>query len=617
MQPILNEIAHPGPRRSLALAVGGGVLAALVVFMIYWPVRENGFFWDDWSVLDIDNSAGMRDPALWRETLLRPPADYSVLFRPLTMLTFVLQLWAGQSGPQPFHIVNLIIHSVNVLLLTLVAWHLLGDDLHRRWMRPAMAALCGLLYGVHPALIEPVVWISARSDLLLAFFLSLALLLDRTLAETGWKRALTIGASFLAAMLCKESAVGFLAALPIVHLAVSWRRPGPPEFSVLARALTPHYRVYIALLGALVLYFVARFAVSGALFGLEGVITPARYIDSFGQHVLVVIASMAYHVWSVLWPFQDIVPGRYLPLPINGMDVLPRVVASTGVIAVALVAVCSSCAGRVPALLFLAFAASLVPVVNIVPIPAVVIPSEVAAGSRYVTFPMIFACLAVPFVIRLTETSLMRYVRQGRALLWVVASAWILASIANVRVTIPLWSNDGTVNSWVIQQGGASSWRYAGVGVHYMRVGDYNRAREAFIIAIKLRDDKLTAWIWSYLAVAEAALGHLTQAVQAYRRAVELDADDMRARINLSRLELVMGNSRVAVEMLEEALRYIQRPDRIHKQEILIRHELGLSYARLGRASDAAEQLDAALKLARSSRERKTIEQALSSISPR
>ncbi len=617
MQASRPKTAQLTSNRSFALAACGGMLVAFLAFLIYWPARENGFVWDDWGVLDIDNSAGMRDPALWRETLLRPPADFSVLFRPLTMLTIALQLWTGEPEARSFHIANLVIHSVNVFLLVLIAWRLLDRGASRAFTRPGLAVLCGLIYGVHPALIEPVVWISARSDLLLAFFLSLALLFDRALPETGWKRALAVGASFLAAMLCKESAVGFLAALPIVHLAVNWQRPGPPEFGALARALAPHYRVYIALPGALALYFAVRFAVAGPQFGLEGVITPARYIDSFGQHVLVVIASLTQHIWSVLWPFQDIVPGRYLPLPINGTELLPKAVASAGVVGVALGAVCLSSAGRVPALLFLAFVASLLPVANIVPIPAVVIPSEVAAGSRYVTFPLIFACLAVPFVIRIAGASLMKQVRYGRALIWAIAGAWILASIANVRVTIPLWSNDGTVNSWAIQQGGASSWRYAGVGVHYMRMGDYNRAREAFTTAIKLRDDGQTAWVWSYLGVAETALGHMTQAMQAFRRAVELNADDLRPRIAISKLELAMGNPQSAVEVLEEGLRHIQRPDKVHKQEVLLRYELGLLYARLGRASEAAEQLDAALKLARSSQERRTIEQALSSIPPR
>ncbi len=612
-----DQSVRPFRNSAYATVVSGGVLAALAVFLIYWPARENGFVWDDWNVLDILKSAGMRDPALWRETLLRPPADFSVLFRPLTMLTIALQLWTGEPEARSFHIANLVIHSVNVFLLVLIAWRLLDRGASRAFTRPGLAVLCGLIYGVHPALIEPVVWISARSDLLLAFFLSLALLFDRALPETGWKRALAVGASFLAAMLCKESAVGFLAALPIVHLAVNWQRPGPPEFGALARALAPHYRVYIALPGALALYFAVRFAVAGPQFGLEGVITPARYIDSFGQHVLVVIASLTQHIWSVLWPFQDIVPGRYLPLPINGTELLPKAVASAGVVGVALGAVCLSSAGRVPALLFLAFVASLLPVANIVPIPAVVIPSEVAAGSRYVTFPLIFACLAVPFVIRIAGASLMKQVRYGRALIWVIAGAWILASIANVRVTIPLWSNDVVLNTWAIKQGGASFWRHAHIGSYYLLTGDYSRSREASLAALKLRDDDQTAWVWNNLGVAEAALGHAAEAMKAFRRALDLGTDEIKTRINIASLERQGGNPQAAVDVLEVGLRRIEESGRRHRREAQLRYHLGLAYGALGRSEEATVQLSAALALSRDPERRKIMEEALRSVAPK
>ena len=597
------------------LAVGGGILAALAVFMIYWPARENGFVWDDWTVLDDRNLTGIRDPARWRETLLRPPSDFSVLFRPLTMLSLLLQLWAGQVEPRPFHLVNLIMHSVSVFLLTLVAWRLLGGDLHRRLARPALAVLCGLIYGVHPALTEPVIWISARSDLIMTVFLLLALLLDRTLPEAGWNRALAVGAVFFAATLAKETSVGFLVALPLVHLAVDRSWTGPLKLGPLGRTLAPHYRVYAALAGASVLYLAVRFAVSGPAFGLDHVVSPARFIESFGQHVLVVVASLAQHAWSALWPFQNIVPGRQLLLPINGMDMLPMAAASAGVLAVAVVAACTNGPGRVPALLFLGFVASLLPVINIVPIPAVGVPNEVAAGSRYVTFPLIFACLAAPFLIRLAEASLVKHVRHGQALLWMIICAWILGAFTNVRMTIPLWKDDAIMNTWAIQQGGASYWRYANIGAYYLRTGDYGRARDALATAVKLRQDEMTAWVWNNLGIAEAGLGHSAQAMRSYQRALELATDEVRSRINIARLERTMGNPRAAADVLEVGLRHIQNSGQPLK-EAQLRYELGLAYASLGRSGDAAAQLNAALAFARDTRKHGTFEEILRLIAP-
>ncbi|MBI2510168.1 MAG: hypothetical protein HYV99_09450, partial [Betaproteobacteria bacterium] len=263
-----------------APVLGGGILVALVVFLIYWPARENGFVFDDWVVLDVDNVTGIRDPALWRETLFRSPADFSTLFRPLTMLTFLLQLWTDPLEPRPFHIVNLAVHSINVFLLVLVASRLPGGDV-RANTRPLLAVLCGLVYGIHPALTEPVVWISARADLLMTLFLMLALLLDLMLLETGWRRAAAVGSLFLAAMLCKESAVAFLLVLPMVHLAAHWLEPRAIGRGVLANVWGQHCQVYIALLVALVVYLAARFAIFGPTFGVH----TARHISPVSQHI--------------------------------------------------------------------------------------------------------------------------------------------------------------------------------------------------------------------------------------------------------------------------------------------------------------------------------------------
>ena len=137
--------------------------------------------------------------------------------------------------------------------------------------------------------------------------------------------------------------MGFLAALPFVHLAASHPRPGRFGWSTVVEATFPHFRTYAALLGATALYLAARMAVSGpAAFALDNAISPARHIDTVGQHVLVVLTSIGQHVSSALWPFQNLVPGRQLPLPIRLGDVLPMVAASSSVILAAAAAAFTS-----------------------------------------------------------------------------------------------------------------------------------------------------------------------------------------------------------------------------------------------------------------------------------
>ena len=599
---VKNYLGHPvRPGHIIAC----GLLPALIAFGVYWPARLNEFVWDDWAVVDrlADNLASVS----WLEVLLRPPAGYAALFRPVTMLTILLPLWAGQTGPQPFHLANLFIHSANVFLLTLLAWRLLDQDSLRAATRLALAAACGLLYGIHPALTEPVIWISARSDLLMTFFLCLALLLDRSLAPAGWPRALAVSGAFLAAMLCKEAAVGLLPALPLVHLGLA--RPVPRGLGPMLKGLKQHFRVYCTLLGALVLYFAARLAVSGLALGLTDMESPASHIKSFGEHALVVVASLAHYVSGAIWPFQNLAPGRHLPLPINALSILPLAAASAAVILLALAAARSEGAVRTPGWLFLAFLAALVPVLNIIPIPAVTMKTEIGVASRYLTFPLVFVCLAAPCLVHAAGTALAKRVRIAWVLTGIVAGAWILGSLANVRVIIPLWKDDAVLNNWAIRQDGPSAWRYANLGAHYVRKGMLPEARDAYLKLIELRPGHYFGWY--ALGSIYASLNQVELAIDALRRGLVLNPDNYMNRIRLAVMERSRERPAAAIELLEEGVRRPQDPGFEPQFEGRMRLHLGLAYLDIGRTDDAVKQFSAARGLVHTPDDLAEVEQAL------
>jgi hypothetical protein len=328
----------------------------------------------------------------------------------------------------------------------------------------------------------------------------------------------------------------------------------------------------------------------------------------------VVFASLAQHVWTAVWPFQSIIPSHSLQLPIKATDVLPVITAAVGVCLTVVFVACTGAAGRAFGLLFVAFLASLLPIANIVPTPS--FTSELWISSRYLTFPLVFACLAVPFAIRLAEAPLVKHVRHGRAFLWVIIGAWVLASAANIRVTIPLWKDDAILNSWAIQLGGPSYWRYGNLGAHYVLVGDLPRAREALSASVKLRDDEHAAWVWENLGIVEARLGNSARALQALRRAVELAPENLKSRVHLAMVQRAAGDSQAAADNLERGLELLRASGRPHGHEGRLRYELGLAYADVGRRRDAAAQLNVALTLARDPHERTAIEGALRSVAP-
>ncbi|MFQ3610646.1 MAG: hypothetical protein SNJ72_04030, partial [Fimbriimonadales bacterium] len=178
----------------------GGVLA--MVALLYLQTLQFGFVWDDDQILYA--RPDYQTPTRWLEAV-RQPLDFSPnYFRPLALTSLLVQIWLWGDNPMPFHLANLLIHLVNTGLVMLLAGRWFG----RGW---AVVAV-GALYGLHPALVESVAFVSSRYDLLTTTFLLIALLSEMIL--TGWKRLVGVGVSFLLALLCKEMAVVLWLLLP-------------------------------------------------------------------------------------------------------------------------------------------------------------------------------------------------------------------------------------------------------------------------------------------------------------------------------------------------------------------------------------------------------------------
>jgi len=70
---------------------------------------------------------------------------------------------------RPFHRTNLALHIMNTALVIVLLYSLFGE--------PWVAAMVGLLFGLHPLTVEPVAWVAERKTLLAAFFSLLCLML--------------------------------------------------------------------------------------------------------------------------------------------------------------------------------------------------------------------------------------------------------------------------------------------------------------------------------------------------------------------------------------------------------------------------------------------------------
>jgi tetratricopeptide (TPR) repeat protein len=215
------------------------VAALLLTALAYGPSLANGLTnWDDLQY--VTGNPFLREIS-WSNTGEIFRSYYKGNYHPLTMLSLSLD-FSFSSAPSPalsaamlgllgesnaphvrvHHVVNLLLHLANTGLVYLCLAALLK--------RRDLALLATLLFGVHPMHVESVAWVSARKDVLSAFFYLAALRLyigfvrarvDR--GDSAWRLLLGCLSLFVLALLSKGTAVALAPTLLVVDLAAGRR----------------------------------------------------------------------------------------------------------------------------------------------------------------------------------------------------------------------------------------------------------------------------------------------------------------------------------------------------------------------------------------------------------
>ncbi|MCS6884528.1 MAG: tetratricopeptide repeat protein [Acidobacteriota bacterium] len=170
------------------------------------------------------------------------------VYRPMILLSFAINYYFGGLESFSYHLVNIILHLFNALLI----YHL---TLHYTEHK-SIAILNAMFFSVHPVRTEAVTWISGRSELLSAFFL---LLSWTAFIRLNRGKYVVTAVLFLLALLSKEST----ATLPAIILMSQFYKTyqGEGIRSWLKKNLKP-YAIFVA---PIVIYVLVKIAVLGTL----------------------------------------------------------------------------------------------------------------------------------------------------------------------------------------------------------------------------------------------------------------------------------------------------------------------------------------------------------------
>lgn len=301
-----------GEKAEARRALFFGLLVAAIAFLVYANSLGNGFVMDDYTVI-VSNPLLRDSPgALFNYIDSTRENETLPYYRPLTILTFLLEERLHGLAPFPMHLVNVLLHAATAFLVYLMALTVLGKDART-------AFLAGVLFAVHPINTEVVDFISARNGLLCCLFMLIAYLVHHrsVLRKNIWGGVLA--AVFLSASLfSKETA---LMAFPfIVALEFSSLRAGESGLRTQAvLRLLPYAAV-------LIFYMIVRWKVLSQ-FGIQTSIIPGMgaeklqsvyEIPNLAARLMLNVYLIPRYILAFVWPIalspRYAIPSDFNPL---------------------------------------------------------------------------------------------------------------------------------------------------------------------------------------------------------------------------------------------------------------------------------------------------------------
>ena len=142
------------------------VVLALVTLAVYWPITRHGFIgFDDPPY--ITENPNVQSGLTWQGLVWAFKIGYAAYWQPVTWISHMLDCQLFGLHPAGHHLVNILFHISNALLLFYILNRLTGSV----WRSFFVAAF----FAWHPLRVESVAWAAERKDVLSAFFFLLTL----------------------------------------------------------------------------------------------------------------------------------------------------------------------------------------------------------------------------------------------------------------------------------------------------------------------------------------------------------------------------------------------------------------------------------------------------------
>jgi Tfp pilus assembly protein PilF len=603
---------------------------AVVTFAVFWQVTNNGFItFDDPEYVTENHHVrnGLTvDGVVWAFTSV-----HTFNWHPLTSLSHMMDVQLFGLKPGGHHLINLIFHIANTLLLFLIFKRTTGV----MWQSAFVAAL----FALHPLHVESVAWISERKDVLSTLFLFLTIFCYvRYVEDPKVGRYLPVILFFALGLMAKQMLVTLpfilllldywpLGRLDIRKSAIAGRldEPGTKRRAdkkkkhqkvivknevQIQKAPTSVYKwpLLISLVKEKLPLFGMAAAASVVVLIVQSRTGVVKSIEQYSLQARIenTLVSYVAYIGKMIWPANMAI---FYPHPGDTLAVWQ--VAGAGLLIVCITVLLLFVVKK-PYLIvgWLWYLGTLVPVIGLVQV------GLQSMADRYTYVPYIGLFIMIAWGV---PDLLAKWPYRRNALVF-LASAYLSILIIVTWLQVQYWRDDIALYEHAVKVTSNNYWAHYNLGLALAHTGNLDQANSHFLEAIRIKpsDAKTNlnlgvnaamrgnhdlAMTYFYkalqakpdyadahknLGIALMQKGKLDDAVSRLREASKILPSDPEIPYLLGRVSAKQGNP-------DEAMKYFTRALEIKPDYAEAHNNLGIVLARKGKVSEAVAHFREAL----------------------
>jgi tetratricopeptide (TPR) repeat protein len=523
-----NSFFNVRPELLVCLFLGISILA------IYWQVRNYPFVnYDDRTY--VTENQHVQDGLTLKGIAWCFTAVHSSNWHPLTWLSHMLDCQLYGMNPGWHHLINVLFHILNTLLLFLVLKRMTGNF----WQSSFVAAM----FALHPLHVESVAWVAERKDVLSTFFWMMTLWsYTRYVERSKFDRYLLVLLCFILGLMAKP----MLVTLPFVLLLLDYwplnrfqfEKSGYGDKSEQGRfpltLILEKMPLFVLSAASSVVTYLAQKS-SGSVSPLDAIPFKVRIANAMVSYVSYIGKMIWPHNLAVIYPYQR--------------NILLWKIAGAFFLLLAISVVVFMMVKTKPyfAVGWFWYIGTLVPVIGLVQV------GSQAMADRYTYMPLI----GIFIIIAWGTPDLVPKWRYKKIGFTVLTTSVLAVLMITSRLQVTYWSDSTTLFEHAINATVDNSIAHVNLGQALIENGKIEAANRHFYEALRIKPDLVEPLLNIGIVLREK--GNIDEAIDHFLKAVHFKPDCVEAYSELGMTLKNKGDFVGAVKSYLEAIRI--KPD--------------------------------------------------------